>query len=123
MVAGAGLDVVKLLQLLPKDTVTKILQVQAALAPDEQADAMQILRREDAEGLADLIGVFDAATLEESTDFLRRLVVDWRATRAGATKTTTNGGGANDLAVAATAYRKKLPLAVTRVTTASAKDQ
>jgi len=95
VVAGAGLDVVKLLQLLPKDTVTKILQVQAALAPDEQADAMQILRREDAEGLADLIGVFDAATLEESTDFLRRLVVDWRATRAGATKTTTNGGGAS----------------------------
>jgi len=89
-----GLDVVKLLQLLPKDTVTKILQVQAALSPDEQADAMQILRREDAEGLADLIGVFDAATLEESTEFLRRLVVDWRATRAGATKPTTNGGSA-----------------------------
>ncbi|MGH9884970.1 MAG: hypothetical protein ACREBE_05555 [bacterium] len=90
-----GLDVVKLLQLLPRDTVTKIMQVQAALSPDEQADAMQILRRHDAEGLADLIGVFDAATLEESTDFLRRLVVDWRATRAGATKPTTNGGGAS----------------------------
>ena len=88
-----GLDVVKLLQLLPKDTVTKILQVQAALSPDEQADAMQILRRQDAEGSADLIGVFDAATLEESTDLLRRLVVDWRATRAAASKPTTNGGG------------------------------
>lgn len=89
-----GLDVVKLLQLLPNDTVTKIMQVQARLSPDEQADAMQILRRHDAEGLADVLGLFDAASLEESTDFLRRLVVDWRATKAVATKPPTNGGGA-----------------------------
>ena len=87
-----GLDVVKLLQLLPKETVSKLMQVQAALSPDEQADAMQILRRHDAEGLLDLMGVFDAASIEESAGFLQRLIADWRTARAAGAKPPTSGG-------------------------------
>jgi hypothetical protein len=102
-IAGAwspvlGLDVVKLLQLLPKRTVEKVMRVQGALSPDEQGDAMEILRRHDAEGLADLLGVFDAASVEESAGLLRRLIVDWRTTKAAATKAPTGGGSSGPTA-------------------------
>jgi len=72
----------KLLQMLPQRTVTKFMQLQAALSPDEQADAMRIIGSYDAEGLEDLLRTFDAASLEESTDFLRRLIANWRAGKA-----------------------------------------
>jgi hypothetical protein len=70
---GPGIDVVKLLQLLPPRTSTKLVQIQMALFPDEQADAMQILRGYRAEGIEDLLTVFDAASLDECKTFLRIL--------------------------------------------------
>jgi hypothetical protein len=86
-----GLDVPTLLRMLPQPTVAKVMAVQAALVPDEPSDAMQVLRRRDGEGLADLLGVFDAATLEESTDLLRRLIGDLRAARDGSGSTGPRG--------------------------------
>lgn len=41
---GPGINVLKLLQLLPQDTGAKLMQMQAALFPDEQAGAMHILQ-------------------------------------------------------------------------------
>jgi integrase len=41
---GRGIDVVKLLQLLPPETSAKLMRIQSALSLDEQADAMKILR-------------------------------------------------------------------------------
>ncbi len=89
---GSGLNVVKLLQLLPSRTVTKFTQLQAALAPDEQSDAMQIFRSHGPAGMEELLRVFDAASLEQSADFLRRLIGEWRAKRSALAPAATNGG-------------------------------
>src|SRR5262249_34508650 len=70
------------LQLLPPETSAKLMRVQAALSLDEQADAMQILKGYAAEDLQDLLSTFDAASLDECIDFLRRLVGDWRKMQA-----------------------------------------
>jgi hypothetical protein len=77
-----GVDVMKLLQLLPRETSAKLMRIQAALSLDEQADAMQLLKGYLAEDLQDLLTTFDAASLDECIDFLRRLVGDWRKMQA-----------------------------------------
>lgn len=87
------------MQMLLKSTVTKFMQLQAALLPDEQADAMQIFQSYGADGLEELLRVFDAASLKQSTDFLRRLIADWerRGLRSGprrwSHRRTTGVGG------------------------------
>jgi hypothetical protein len=79
---GRGVDVMKLLQLLPPETSAKLMKIQMALSPDEQADGMKILKGYPVEELQDLLATFDIASLEECTDFLRRLIHDWRKTQA-----------------------------------------
>lgn len=79
---GRGVDVMKLLQLLPPETSAKLMKIQIALSPDEQADAMKILKGFPVEELRDLLTTFDLASLDECTDFLRRLIHDWRKTQA-----------------------------------------
>lgn len=79
---GPGINVMKLLQLLPQRTAAKLMQIQGALSPDEQTDAMHILRTYTVAGLMDLLGVFDAASLEQCTGFLRGLIAEWRALEA-----------------------------------------
>jgi hypothetical protein len=95
---GPGVDVVKLMQLLPQRTSTKVMQIQMALSPDEQVDAMKILRGYRADGLADLLNVFDEASLEQCKGFLRGLIVEWRglqaASRARGRTPSPEGGGA-----------------------------
>ena len=79
---GRGVDVMKLLQLLPPETSAKLMKIQMALSPDEQGDAMKILKGFPVEELRDLLTTFDLASLDECTDFLRRLIHDWRKTQA-----------------------------------------
>jgi hypothetical protein len=79
---GPGIDVFKLLQLLPQRTAAKLMQIQAALSPDEQADAMQVLRGYSAAGIEDLLTVFAAASLDECKTFLRGLITEWRGMQA-----------------------------------------
>ena len=79
---GRGVDVMKLLQLLPPETSAKLMKIQMALSPDEQADGIKILKGYPVEELQDLLATFDIASLEECTDFLRRLIHDWRKTQA-----------------------------------------
>jgi hypothetical protein len=79
---GRGVDVMKLLQLLPPETSAKLMKIQMALLPDEQADGMKILKGFPVEELQDLLATFDVASLDECTDFLRRLIHDWRKTQA-----------------------------------------
>lgn len=79
---GPGINVMKMLQLLPQRTAAKLMQIQGALAPEEQTDAMHILRTYTAAGLMDLLRVFDAASLEQCTGFLRGLIAEWRAREA-----------------------------------------
>lgn len=79
---GRGIDVMKLLQLLPPATSAKLMRIQSALSLDEQADAMKILRSHPAEDLQELLTTFDMASLEQCTDFLRRLIGEWRDRQA-----------------------------------------
>ena len=79
---GRGVDVMTLLQLLPPETSAKLMKIQMALSPDEQGDAMKILKGFPVEELRDLLTTFDLASLDECTDFLRRLIHDWRKTQA-----------------------------------------
>jgi hypothetical protein len=94
---GPGIDIIKLMQLLPQRTSTKIMQLQLALSPDEQVDAMQILKSYRADDLADLINVIDQAGLEQCKGFLRGLILEWRgiqaARRARAKAQPPDGGG------------------------------
>lgn len=86
---GRGVDVMKLLQLLPPETSAKLMKIQMALSLDEQADAMKILTGYPVEDLQDLLTTFDIASLEQCTDFLRRLIHDWRKTQAARSARTT----------------------------------
>jgi hypothetical protein len=79
---GRGIDVMKLLQLLPPETSAKLMKIQMALSPDEQANALKILRGYPAEELKELLTTFDMASLDQCADFLRRLIGDWRKTPA-----------------------------------------
>lgn len=79
---GKGVDVLKLLQMLPARTRTKLMQIQMSLPPDEQADAMQILRGYGAGTLGEILRVFDLASLEQCKEFIRNLVVEWRHMKA-----------------------------------------
>jgi hypothetical protein len=79
---GPGINVLRLLQLLPQDTSTKLMAIQTALSSDEQVDAMHILKSYAPDELQDLLTVFDAASLDECVGFLRRLIADWRRMQA-----------------------------------------
>src|SRR4029079_7762532 len=62
---GRGVDLMKLLQLLPPETSAKLMKIQAAVSLEEQADAMRLLKGYLAEDLQDLLTTFDAASLDE----------------------------------------------------------
>lgn len=94
---GRGVDVMKLLQLLPPETSAKLMKIQMALSPDEQADAMKILKGFPVEELRDLLATFDLASLDECTDFLRRLIHDWRKTQAARRTRATEPRGAGNV--------------------------
>jgi hypothetical protein len=79
---GPGVNVIKLLQLLPQRTATKLMQIQMALSREEQADAMQILRGYGADTLEEVLSVFDMASLDECTTFLRNLIAEWHRLNA-----------------------------------------
>jgi uncharacterized membrane protein YgcG len=79
---GPGINVIKLLQLLPQRTATKLMQIQMALSREEQADTMQILRGYGADTLEELLTIFDMASLDECTTFLRKLIADWHRMQA-----------------------------------------
>lgn len=81
---GPGINLLKLFQLLPQRLSAKLMQLQGALSPDEQADAMRILQGYSAADLEDVLGIFDAASPEECLEFMRKLVAELRRVRAGA---------------------------------------
>jgi hypothetical protein len=78
----AGINVLKLLQLLPQTTASKLMQIQAGLPPEDQMEAMQILRGYSVDGMQELMTLFDAASVAECDDFIRRLVAERRRLRA-----------------------------------------
>jgi hypothetical protein len=76
---GPGINVFSLLRLLPPCTASKLVHINAALSPEEQADAMQVFKSYSVEGMHELLTAFDANPVEECTAFLRRVIADWRA--------------------------------------------
>ncbi|HEX8114965.1 MAG TPA: hypothetical protein VF516_44855, partial [Kofleriaceae bacterium] len=79
---GPGINVFSLLGLLPPYTASKLVHSNAALSPEEQADAIQVLKSYSVEGMHELLTAFDANPVEECTTFLRSVIADWRAHRA-----------------------------------------
>ncbi|MGH9884617.1 MAG: hypothetical protein ACREBE_03760, partial [bacterium] len=75
---GPGINVFRLLRLLPPYTATKLMHINAALSPDEQADAMQVLKSYSVEGMQELLTAFNANPVDECTAFLRGVIADWR---------------------------------------------
>lgn len=94
----AGINVLKLLQLLPQSTASKLMQIQAGLPLEDQMEAMQILRGYSVDGMQELMTLFDAASVAECDDFIRRLVAERRRLRAEkrahATPPSPDGSGA-----------------------------
>jgi hypothetical protein len=92
-----GINVLKLLQLLPQTTASKLMQIQAGLPPEDQMEAMQILRGYSVDGMQELMTLFDAASVAECDDFIRRLVAERRRLRAErlarATPSSPEGSG------------------------------
>jgi hypothetical protein len=103
-----GVDLMRLMQLLPPSTVAKFTRIHGELSADERADAMAILQRFDPSTLEQLLIVFDGDTVERSADALRRLVAEWRVMHAarqappmeppagGGTDGGANGGGSTE---------------------------
>jgi len=96
---GPGIDVLKLMQMLPQRTAMKLMELQGALTPDEQTDVMKLFHSYGADGLADLLHTFDRISIEEATGFLRRLLAEWNRGRAAKRTAPTeppNGNGTRD---------------------------
>jgi hypothetical protein len=84
------------MQMLPQRTTMKLMALQGALTPDEQTDAMKLFYGYSADGLADLLLIFDAASIKEGTDLLRRIIAEWNRGKAAKQTTPTepsNGSG------------------------------
>lgn len=106
---GPGINVFKLLRLLPPYTATKLVHINAALSPEEQADAMQVLKSYSVEGMHELLAAFDTNPVDECTTFLRRVIADWRAHQAAEmerAKKVRSGVSGSGGAIAATDARK-----------------
>jgi len=82
--SGPGINVFMLLRLLPPYTATKLMQINAALSPEEQGDAMQVLKSYSVDGMHELLTAFDATPIDECTAFLHSVIADWRAHHAAA---------------------------------------
>ena len=72
------------------------MQIQAGLPPEDQMEAMQILWGYSVDGMQELMTLFDAASVAECDDFIRRLVAERRRLRAekrAATPPSPDGSG------------------------------
>lgn len=96
---GPAINLMKLFQLLPQRTATRVMEIQGALSADEQAEALQILQGYSATALEDLLTTLDAASFEQGVGFMRRLIAEQRrmqaARRARGKKSPPDGSGAS----------------------------
>jgi hypothetical protein len=105
---GGNGDLFTLLQSLPVDVRAKLMEVRSLLAPDEQAEALEILANFDGPTLGQLMEMFETESAELCAATMRNLIADWRRLKAGgaASGTQASTGAAPGEATPAAASTK-----------------